>query len=235
MVTVLLLIAIFADVLTATTYGGMEERNVMPEEKPVEIPRALTTKQRQIYLKRYEKLLYQEEQERSFYDKLEKVAVYLKENGYVAEKVTDPEIRYTIELALNLSTGFASIPEALILSVIANESGFDKQCTSGAGAKGLCQIIPRYHATRLQSYLSEDEVYDETMFYSQRLSILTCMDYLTEILNETEGDLVYALMWYNQGPLSAYDDYICWGLESDYALDVIELMVQLEELLCQNP
>lgn len=170
------------------------------------------------------------EDELNYEDYVYRVATYLKTNGYVVNSVEDSELKEIIKLTLNISTEFDYIPSTLALSLIANESGFDRYCHSNAGAKGLCQIIPKYHEERLMMYVEDDDVYDPDLFFNSKLNVQTGLDYLSCILEETEGDITFALMWYNQGPQSAYDDYVEKGISSTYSQKVIALSEELEDI-----
>jgi hypothetical protein len=75
----------------------------------------------------------------------------------------------------------------LTLAVIAVESQFNFMATSRAGAKGLMQIIPKWHPEKI----SVAEVYDPA------LNIKAGTQVLREYLNREKGDINRALLRYN--------------------------------------
>ncbi len=77
----------------------------------------------------------------------------------------------------------------LIISVMAVESGFNPIAESLAGAKGLMQVIPKYHADKLRGYGGEESVFDP------RTNILVGSQILKEYLTRT-GSLNAALQMY---------------------------------------
>lgn len=174
------------------------------------------------------------EEGEGFYDMLEEVSTYLRDNGYVKEKVNDDDLHHIVKLAMYISDDFDRIPTSIALSLIANESGFDRYDKSNAGARGLCQVIPKYHEDRLMAYLEEGSEYSSDLFFDPSLNIKTGLDYLSYILGETEGDITFALMWYNQGAKSAYNDYVEQGISSRYSQKVIALSEELEDILCNS-
>lgn len=154
---------------------------------------------------------------------------YLRENGYVSNTVSEDELEYICELTKQLSSYYDNIPSHLALSVIAIESSFDTNCEYD-GALGLMQLLPRYHAERLIQCLEEDEQYSDKLFYNPRLNIMTGFDYLSQLINECNGDISYALMCYNQGPSSAYKTYMESNITSNYAKNILNLSEELSEL-----
>jgi hypothetical protein len=86
----------------------------------------------------------------------------------------------------------------LIIAVIAVESRFNPIAESVAGAKGLMQIIPKYHADKFQEFGGEKAVFDP------ETNILVGAQILKEYLSRT-GNLSMALQMY-AGALSDDQD-----------------------------
>lgn len=78
----------------------------------------------------------------------------------------------------------------LILAVVAVESRFNPVAESGAGAKGLMQVIPKYHPEKVEAYGGEKALLDP------QTNVLVGAAILREYLNRT-GDLTSALQMYN--------------------------------------
>lgn len=81
----------------------------------------------------------------------------------------------------------------LILAVMAVESRFNPVAESVAGAKGLMQVIPKYHPEKFEPLGGEKAVLDP------RANILVGALIIREYLNRT-GDLTAALQLYNGAP-----------------------------------
>jgi len=86
----------------------------------------------------------------------------------------------------------------LIIAVIAVESRFNPIAESVAGAKGLMQVIPRYHGDKLREFGGENSVFDP------RANILVGSRILKEYLSRT-GNLSIALQMY-AGALNDSED-----------------------------
>ena len=89
-------------------------------------------------------------------------------------------------------------PEALVLSVIRQESGFDRTALSGAGARGMMQLMPGT-AKRVASSLSapyRKPLLTKDSAYNIRLG----RAYLGEMLDRYAGATPLALAAYNAGP-----------------------------------
>jgi soluble lytic murein transglycosylase-like protein len=94
-----------------------------------------------------------------------------------------------------VSTAYAAgrqfgLDPLLIIAVIAVESGFNPIAESVAGAKGLMQVIPRYHGDKLQEFGGADVIYDP------QINILVGSQILKEYFGRT-GNMTTALQMYN--------------------------------------
>jgi hypothetical protein len=81
------------------------------------------------------------------------------------------------------------IDPLLIIAVMAVESRFNPIAESMAGAKGLMQVIPKYHTDKLKSYGGEDSVFDP------QTNILVGSQILKEYIART-GSVNSALQMY---------------------------------------
>ena len=86
----------------------------------------------------------------------------------------------------------------LIIAVIAIESRFNPIAESGAGAKGLMQIIPKYHTDKLEEFGGEQAVFDPAT------NIQVGSRILREYIRRT-GNIGIALQMY-AGALSDTED-----------------------------
>lgn len=80
---------------------------------------------------------------------------------YVAERyrVGPERARVFVEEAHAAAEEF-DIDPLLVLAVMAVESSFNPAARSGAGARGLMQIIPRFHREKLAAHGGEDALLD---------------------------------------------------------------------------
>jgi len=88
------------------------------------------------------------------------------------------------------AAGETGLDPLLVLAVIAIESRFNPIAESVMGAKGLMQIIPRYHLARLKEHGGEEAVFDPES------NILVGAKILQEYVYRT-GTLERALQSYN--------------------------------------
>ena len=86
----------------------------------------------------------------------------------------------------------------LIIAVISVESRFNPIAESGAGAKGLMQIIPKYHGDKLEEFGGEQAVFNPTA------NIVVGSQILREYIRRT-GNVNIALQMY-AGALGDYED-----------------------------
>lgn len=152
----------------------------------------------------------------------------LVKKDWADEEVELQELDYILVLTQQLSSDFfKNVPPALALAVISVESGFRPWIESPKGAQGLMQVVPKWHKERIEKYRYEENV----NLYDVRLNVMVGMDYLDYILTETNGDLVYALMWYNGGARYAQNNYEYNGITSEYAKTVIHRMAVIQDIL----
>jgi soluble lytic murein transglycosylase-like protein len=79
----------------------------------------------------------------------------------------------------------------LVLAVIATESTFRADAVSRAGAKGLMQIIPRWHREKISAIGGSDALFEPDK------NILVGTQILREYLNRSRGNVRTALLRYN--------------------------------------
>ena len=101
----------------------------------------------------------------------------------------------------------------LVLAVISIESRFNPIAESGMGAKGLMQIIPKYHLAKLRAHGGEDAVLDPES------NILVGTQILQEYVHRT-GSLEAGLQFYN----GAF-----WDGSAQYAQKVMAERERLEQ------
>lgn len=90
------------------------------------------------------------------------------------------------------------MPEAaLTLSVIRQETEFDPRAVSGAGARGMMQMMP---ATARQTARQLDMPYDfQRLTDDPQYNLVLGMAHLDEVVDDYDGSLVMALAAYNAG------------------------------------
>lgn len=114
------------------------------------------------------------------------------------------------ELVEKYSAEF-DVPEPLIYAIIYNESDFDREAISNAGAKGLMQLMPDtfdWVAERLGETTSADNITDA------ETNIKYGTYYLSYLYNRFE-DWKTVIAAYNAGPNKVAD----WLLDSRYSED----------------
>ena len=107
----------------------------------------------------------------------------------------------------------------LIIAVIAIESRFNPIAESGAGAKGLMQIIPKYHTDKLEEFGGEQAVFDPAT------NIQVGSRILREYIRRT-GNIGIALQMY-AGALGDTED--------QYTTKVMNERQRLQQVLSSPP
>jgi soluble lytic murein transglycosylase-like protein len=95
--------------------------------------------------------------------------------------------------AVYQASGDSHIPASLILAVIATESGFNARARSTAGAAGLMQVLPRWHADLIARLKPDQDLFDP----EPNIDIGTRI--LKRYLDDANGDITLALQRYSGG------------------------------------
>src|SRR5688572_28799273 len=113
------------------------------------------------------------------------LTAHLSKRFFIAQEATERMVA-----AAHRAAGEVGLDPLLILAVIAIESRFNPIAESVMGAKGLMQIIPRYHRAKLELHGGEGAVLDPES------NILVGARILQEYVHRT-GTLEAGLQYYN--------------------------------------
>ncbi|AMM92156.1 hypothetical protein UP17_06040 [Peribacillus simplex] len=116
----------------------------------------------------------------------------LTSNNQIASAHTNDETREAVtnyDQIISQAASLYNLPEKLIKSVIKQESNFNPEATSYAGATGLMQLMP---ATARS--LGVDDATDPEQ------NIMGGSKYLSQMMARYDGDIQVALAAYNAGP-----------------------------------
>ena len=125
-----------------------------------------------------------------------------------------------MEMIESIADEYSITPE-FIEALIWKESRFIPDATSSSGAKGLCQVLERYHISRMNKLLIED-------LYDPYSNILCGTDILYELFEKYE-DCYLVLMCFNQGEFSGAKEQWANGNYSKYAIDIVAWSDALQE------
>ncbi len=119
----------------------------------------------------------------------------------------------------------AGLDGHLLLAIAWVESGFNPEAQSGSGAQGVMQLVPRTAA----AFGCEDPG-------ESRCAATAAAAYLTRLLRQFDGDLVYALSAYHMGGVHARKAWRDGNLPSDlsYAERISEARARLERYGCDG-
>jgi soluble lytic murein transglycosylase-like protein len=141
-------------------------------------------------------------------------------SGFVANRYrVSQDVAYDLVRVAHRSGHQLQLDPLLIIAVIAIESRFNPIAESVAGAKGLMQIIPKYHGDKLEEFGGEQAVYDPHTNIQVGARILK--EYL-----RTTGHLGSALQMY-AGALGDGED--------QYTNKVMNEKSRLQQVLSQKP
>ena len=127
--------------------------------------------------------------------RVEILASYIARNYRVARDAA----RDLVGIAFDAAKGY-SVDPLVVLSVIAIESRFNPIAESDMGAKGLMQVIPKYHPEKFEIYGGEERALDT------RTNILVGAQILQEYIGRA-GGLSAGLQWYNGAAHDASRQY----------------------------
>lgn len=157
----------------------------------------------------------------------------LREKEWVSSEVDDEELDYLLALAIQIAY-LNDLDPSLVIALISVESGFNKNAVHD-GAIGLMQVIPKWQKFRVETLFAENgEDWKTFDYYDPRNNLSVGCYYLKYILGETKDDAAYALMWYNQGAVSACEDYTEKGTISGYAQEIIYRMDLIRPVLAKG-
>ena len=112
-----------------------------------------------------------------------------------------------------------NISPSIVIALITMESYFDEYAESAKGAKGLMQVVPKWHEERMERLGCTD-------LFNPYDNITVGIDYLAE-LKEKNSDLYWVLMAYNMGEDKATQTQEN-GEVTFYAMRIVEMAVEIE-------
>lgn len=189
----LLLIGLALMSLSDSSWVSMDEDNVAIERK--------------FYIASPDMLYYPEEGG--------SLSVFLDDdliNKEASEPVEKSEEDYINDYVELICESYSNVTPKLVESVILSESSYNPKAENGHHV-GLMQVSTKWHKDRA-SNLGVEDLYDP---YG---NILVGVNYLDELIAQTDGDVAWALMIYNMGHKKAYELY-SQGIISSYASTIL--------------
>jgi soluble lytic murein transglycosylase len=96
-----------------------------------------------------------------------------------------------------------SLPSGLVFALMKQESGFDPLAVSGAGARGLMQMMPATGALLAKQEMLSGFTADS--LFNPGINIRLGVAYLRDLERRHHGDLYFTLAHYNAGPEALAD------------------------------
>lgn len=146
--------------------------------------------------------------------KIRAMSDYLGKRYFVSTEA----IQRLVEMAFAVGHE-VNLDPLLILAVMAVESRFNPIAESGAGAQGLMQVIPKYHADKLP----ESET--DASFLNPSVNVLVGAKVLKDYIGRSGGNLQTGLQMYNGSP---------WDSTAHYASKVIAEKERLRQVLTRR-
>lgn len=157
----------------------------------------------------------------TYYYASEEMLYYPTEEDFLDEELVnrpalDPKKKTEKDLINDyiswICEGRSKVTPELIQSVVMSESSYNPKARNGSHV-GLMQVSTKWHKARAER-LGVVDLYDP---YG---NLLVGIDYLEELIEQTDGDIGWALMIYNMGHTLAYQ-YHQQGVVSSYASGII--------------
>jgi hypothetical protein len=141
-------------------------------------------------------------------------------SDYLAKRyfVSTEAIQRLVEMAFAVGHE-VNLDPLLILAVMAVESRFNPIAESGAGAQGLMQVIPKYHADKLPDSRTD------ASFLNPSVNVRVGAKVLKDYIGRSGGDLQTGLQMYNGSP---------WDSTAQYASKVIAEKERLRQVLTRR-
>jgi soluble lytic murein transglycosylase-like protein len=146
--------------------------------------------------------------------KIRAMSDYLGKRYFVSTEA----IQRLVEMAFTVGHEF-NLDPLLILAVMAVESRFNPIAESNAGAQGLMQVIPKYHADKVPDSQSD------ASFLNPSVNVRVGAKVLKDYIGRSGGDLQTGLQMYAGSP---------WDTTAQYASKVLAEKERLRQVLTRR-